>query len=65
MLTAVCWRPAESGWVTVEGEFNAIMAVVMPCRSDRSDSGLVRDHRLRSLYLLLHLTQTLAMFSGK
>ena len=25
----------------MEGEFNAIMAVVMPCRSDRSDSGLV------------------------
>lgn len=24
----------------MEGEFNAIMAVVMPCRSDRSDSGL-------------------------
>ena len=31
---------AENGWVTVEGEFNAIMAVVMPCRSDRSDRGL-------------------------
>jgi ceramide kinase len=27
-------------WETIEGEFNAIMAVVLPCRSDRSDSGL-------------------------
>ena len=25
-------------WKTIEGEFNAIMAVVLPCRSDRSDS---------------------------
>lgn len=33
-------RCADDGWVTVEGEFSAIMAVVMPCRSDRSDSGL-------------------------
>jgi Ceramide kinase C-terminal domain len=27
-------------WKSIEGEFNAIMAVVLPCRSDRSDSGL-------------------------
>lgn len=34
-------RCARAGdWKTIEGEFNAIMAVVMPCRSDRSDSGL-------------------------
>ena len=38
VLSAPC---ADDGWVTLEGEFNAIMAVVMPCRSDRSDSGLV------------------------
>jgi len=30
----------DGAWREVEGEFNAIMAVVMPCRSDRSDSGL-------------------------
>ena len=34
--------PAGSAgaWREVEGEFNAIMAVVMPCRSDRSGNGL-------------------------
>jgi ceramide kinase len=31
---------SSGNWHTIEGEFNAIMAVVMPCRSDRSDSGL-------------------------
>ena len=31
---------AAGNWKTVEGEFNAIMAVMLPCRSDRSDSGL-------------------------
>jgi hypothetical protein len=29
---------AAGNWKTIEGEFNAIMAVVLPCRSDRSDS---------------------------
>ena len=33
-------RHCAGDWKTIEGEFNAIMAVVMPCRSDRSDSGL-------------------------
>jgi len=33
-------RRCAGAWKTIEGEFNAIMAVVMPCRSDRSDSGL-------------------------
>lgn len=31
----------EEGWVTIEGDFKLIMAVVSPCRSDRSALGLL------------------------
>lgn len=35
------WAPeAQDGWREIEGDFAAIMAVTMPCRSDRSTLGL-------------------------